>query len=184
MNTNKFIRLFYRKTPNRIISFLQESPLFENLYINELVKLRKILRISTYKSDEIIFTPDSEQNGIFLILVGKAHVLKKIKGKNPAEGLTRLLWRCPQCRELEALVEKGRFISYQRKSFSTNNLVTLSWKNSGTAYSIWRINGLYLWGNRITNPSLINFQELEDVQQRKIHFFKFSFITVLHVLKC
>jgi 1-acyl-sn-glycerol-3-phosphate acyltransferase len=32
--------------------------------------------------------------------------VKKIKGKNPAEGLTRLLWRCPQCRELEALVEK------------------------------------------------------------------------------
>ena len=31
--------------------------------------------------------------------------LKKIRGKNPAEGLTRLLWRCPRCRKLEALRE-------------------------------------------------------------------------------
>ena len=30
-----------------------------------------------------------------------------IKGKNPAEGLTRLLWRCPSCRAMEGLVEKN-----------------------------------------------------------------------------
>lgn len=30
-----------------------------------------------------------------------------IRGKNPAEGLTRLLWRCPACRELESLQERG-----------------------------------------------------------------------------
>ena len=31
----------------------------------------------------------------------------QIKGKNPAEGLTRLLWRCPSCRTMEGLVEKN-----------------------------------------------------------------------------
>jgi 1-acyl-sn-glycerol-3-phosphate acyltransferase len=30
----------------------------------------------------------------------------KIKGKNPADGLSRLLWRCPACRTIDALVEK------------------------------------------------------------------------------
>lgn len=33
-------------------------------------------------------------------------IVQKIRGKNPAEGLTRLLWRCPYCREIEALSEK------------------------------------------------------------------------------
>ena len=33
--------------------------------------------------------------------------VEKIKGKNPAEGLTRLLWRCPSCRTIEGLVEKN-----------------------------------------------------------------------------
>jgi 1-acyl-sn-glycerol-3-phosphate acyltransferase len=32
--------------------------------------------------------------------------IDKIRGKNPAKGLTRLLWRCPECRKLESLVEK------------------------------------------------------------------------------
>ncbi len=32
--------------------------------------------------------------------------IEKIEGKNPAEGLTRLLWRCPACRALEGLVER------------------------------------------------------------------------------
>jgi 1-acyl-sn-glycerol-3-phosphate acyltransferase len=30
-----------------------------------------------------------------------------MRGKQPAEGLTRLLWRCPKCRTLEGLIEKG-----------------------------------------------------------------------------
>lgn len=30
-----------------------------------------------------------------------------IRGRKPAEGLTRLLWRCPGCRELESLRERG-----------------------------------------------------------------------------
>jgi 1-acyl-sn-glycerol-3-phosphate acyltransferase len=29
-----------------------------------------------------------------------------IRGRSPAEGLTRLLWRCPECRQLEALTEQ------------------------------------------------------------------------------
>jgi len=34
-----------------------------------------------------------------------------IRGKRPAEGLTRLLWRCPECRTLEGLVEtKGTYL--------------------------------------------------------------------------
>jgi 1-acyl-sn-glycerol-3-phosphate acyltransferase len=33
--------------------------------------------------------------------------VKKIKGKNPAFGLPRLLWRCPACRTIDALQEKG-----------------------------------------------------------------------------
>jgi 1-acyl-sn-glycerol-3-phosphate acyltransferase len=33
--------------------------------------------------------------------------IEKIRGKNPAEGLTRLLWRCPSCRTIEGLVEKN-----------------------------------------------------------------------------
>jgi len=32
--------------------------------------------------------------------------IEKIRGKRPAEGLTRLLWRCPSCRTLESLTEK------------------------------------------------------------------------------
>ena len=31
--------------------------------------------------------------------------VERIRGKNPAEGLTRLLWRCPSCREMEGLRE-------------------------------------------------------------------------------
>jgi 1-acyl-sn-glycerol-3-phosphate acyltransferase len=35
----------------------------------------------------------------------------KIKGKNPATGLPRLLWRCPLCRTIDALTEKdGNYI--------------------------------------------------------------------------
>jgi 1-acyl-sn-glycerol-3-phosphate acyltransferase len=33
--------------------------------------------------------------------------IEKIEGKNPVEGLTRLLWRCPACRALEGLVERN-----------------------------------------------------------------------------
>jgi 1-acyl-sn-glycerol-3-phosphate acyltransferase len=37
--------------------------------------------------------------------------IKKIKGKNPAVGLPRLLWRCPDCRAIDALEEKnGNYI--------------------------------------------------------------------------
>ena len=32
--------------------------------------------------------------------------VSKIRGNKPAEGLTRLIWRCPACRTLESLVEK------------------------------------------------------------------------------
>jgi hypothetical protein len=32
--------------------------------------------------------------------------VKKIKGRRPAEGLTRLLWRCPECRVIEGLSER------------------------------------------------------------------------------
>ena len=32
--------------------------------------------------------------------------VENIRGKRPAEGLTRLLWRCPDCRTLEGLIEK------------------------------------------------------------------------------
>jgi len=36
----------------------------------------------------------------------------KIDGENPAEGLTRLLWRCPACRTLEGLIEmEGTLLS-------------------------------------------------------------------------
>jgi len=38
--------------------------------------------------------------------------VEKIKGKKPAEGLTRLLWRCPSCRKIDALMEKdGKYIA-------------------------------------------------------------------------
>jgi len=33
--------------------------------------------------------------------------VEKIKGKCPAEGLTRLLWRCPDCRTVEGLIERN-----------------------------------------------------------------------------
>jgi 1-acyl-sn-glycerol-3-phosphate acyltransferase len=33
--------------------------------------------------------------------------IDRIRGKRPADGLARLLWRCPACRTLEGLVEKG-----------------------------------------------------------------------------
>jgi 1-acyl-sn-glycerol-3-phosphate acyltransferase len=33
--------------------------------------------------------------------------IKKIRGKNPARGLWRLLWRCPKCRAIDALKEKN-----------------------------------------------------------------------------
>ena len=37
--------------------------------------------------------------------------VKKIKGQNPADGLPRLLWRCPECRKIDALVEKkGKYV--------------------------------------------------------------------------
>jgi 1-acyl-sn-glycerol-3-phosphate acyltransferase len=37
--------------------------------------------------------------------------IEKIMGKKPAEGLTRLLWRCPHCREMEALSEvDGKYL--------------------------------------------------------------------------
>ncbi len=36
----------------------------------------------------------------------------KIRGKRPAEGLTRLLWRCPICRKIEGLTEiSGKILS-------------------------------------------------------------------------
>jgi 1-acyl-sn-glycerol-3-phosphate acyltransferase len=38
--------------------------------------------------------------------------VKKIRGKRPAQGLTRLLWRCPSCRRIEALrEERGTFLT-------------------------------------------------------------------------
>lgn len=37
--------------------------------------------------------------------------IQKIRGKNPARGLWRLLWRCPACRTIDALRgKKGRFL--------------------------------------------------------------------------
>jgi 1-acyl-sn-glycerol-3-phosphate acyltransferase len=74
--------------------------------------------ITIYVSKPVVFdrkTPDEEiieyvQKGIYnndnFTDVGK------IRGKNPAEGLTRLLWRCPSCRETESLEEiLGRYLS-------------------------------------------------------------------------
>ncbi len=54
-------------------------------------------------------TPDSEiidyiQKGIYND--DNYTQVDRIRGKNPAQGLTRLLWRCPSCREMEALSEK------------------------------------------------------------------------------
>lgn len=49
--------------------------------------------------------------------------IEKIKGKNLAGGLPRLLWRCPVCRKLDALVEKnGNFIrcSHCNKEWEVN----------------------------------------------------------------
>jgi 1-acyl-sn-glycerol-3-phosphate acyltransferase len=33
--------------------------------------------------------------------------ISKIRGKKPAEGLPRLIWRCPSCRMLESLIERN-----------------------------------------------------------------------------
>jgi len=81
MKINKIIERFQRKPPNRLIIFLQESPLLEGLNINEVIKMRKILRIHTYKADDIVFTPESKEKGLYIILVGKTQLLKKIRGK-------------------------------------------------------------------------------------------------------
>jgi len=74
--------------------------------------------ITIYFSKPIKFsrsTPDEEiinyiQMGIYNN--DNYTMIQKIRGKNPAEGLTRLLWRCPYCREIEALSEKdGRYLT-------------------------------------------------------------------------
>ncbi|HEB29995.1 MAG TPA: 1-acyl-sn-glycerol-3-phosphate acyltransferase [Spirochaetes bacterium] len=49
--------------------------------------------------------------------------IKKIKGKNPADGLPRLLWRCPECRNIDALVEKkGKHVmcTFCKKEWEVN----------------------------------------------------------------
>ena len=81
MHFKKVIKKFQRKAPNRIILFLQKIPLFENLSFNELIKMRKTLKIHTFANSDIIFTQNSKEKGIYFILVGKAHILKKIKNK-------------------------------------------------------------------------------------------------------
>jgi len=74
--------------------------------------------ITIYFSKPVQFnrnTPDEEiinhiQRGIYNN--DNFTEVKKIRGKNPAEGLTRLLWRCPSCRNIEALKERnGRYIA-------------------------------------------------------------------------
>jgi len=73
--------------------------------------------ITIYLSKPVQFdrnTPDEEiidyvQGGIFNN--DNFTEVDNIRGKNPAEGLTRLLWRCPSCREIEALEEReGKFL--------------------------------------------------------------------------
>lgn len=53
-------------------------------------------------SDETIIS--HIQNGIYNN--DNYTLVNKIKGKNPARGLPRLLWRCPSCRTIDALTEK------------------------------------------------------------------------------
>jgi 1-acyl-sn-glycerol-3-phosphate acyltransferase len=48
-------------------------------------------------------------------------IVEKIRGKNPAEGLTRLLWRCPVCGVVEGLVEK-------KGTFLTCNACGIEWE--------------------------------------------------------
>ncbi len=68
--------------------------------------------IDIYFSKPVLFdrkTPDREiidyvQGGIYNN--DNFTEVKRIRGKNPAEGLWRLLWRCPSCRNIETLDER------------------------------------------------------------------------------
>jgi len=81
MQLKKIVKGFQRKAPNRIILFLQKLPVFEKLTLNELIKIRKILKIHTFTSGDTILTQKSTEKGIYFILVGKAHILKKMKNE-------------------------------------------------------------------------------------------------------
>jgi 1-acyl-sn-glycerol-3-phosphate acyltransferase len=55
-------------------------------------------------------TPDEEINARIQRAIGNNDnytEIERIKGRQPAEGLSRLLWRCPSCRALEGLVEEN-----------------------------------------------------------------------------
>jgi len=80
-------------------------------------KKRRCCRITIYYSEPVTFdnnTPDNKiidyiQQGIYNN--DNFTKIKKVRGKNPAHGLPRLLWRCPDCRTIDALREKdGHFI--------------------------------------------------------------------------
>ncbi|MBN2325471.1 MAG: 1-acyl-sn-glycerol-3-phosphate acyltransferase [Spirochaetes bacterium] len=63
--------------------------------------------------------------------------IKKIRGKNPARGIWRLLWRCPSCRTKDALVERDGhtiYCSACKKEWEADLHCRLKEKPNGT----WR----------------------------------------------
>lgn len=74
---------------------------------------RRKSRIHIYFSEPVTFdrdTPDGEviahiENGIYNN--DNYTEVEKVKGRDPAKGLPRLLWRCPECRSVDALEERG-----------------------------------------------------------------------------
>ena len=70
----------------------------------------KPVQFSKDTPDEVII--DHIQRGIYNN--DNYTEIKKIRGKNPAEGLPRLLWRCPECRKIDALKEiDGKYVVCQ-----------------------------------------------------------------------
>jgi len=105
------------KSTARLVKFLNLPVVAARSECNYLAwprwanKLRKC-PITIHYSKPVRFdreTPDEEINNWIQKAIDQNDnytEIAKIRGKRPAEGLTRLLWRCPACRTLEGLAEK------------------------------------------------------------------------------
>jgi 1-acyl-sn-glycerol-3-phosphate acyltransferase len=68
--------------------------------------------ITIHYSEPVLFGEDASEKEIIRHIEKGIYnndnytPVPKIKGKDPARGLPRLLWRCPACRTLDALAEK------------------------------------------------------------------------------
>ncbi len=78
---------------------------------------RRKSRITIYYSKPVVFSRKSTDEEIIRHIQKGIYnndnytEIKKIRGKNPAQGLPRLLWRCPNCRKIDALLEKdGKYL--------------------------------------------------------------------------